>query len=295
MKTTEIFSLKDFFKETDCFSKKMEALRCRPVNDSGILYRGQADEAWPLATTLERYGYDQFPLSEYISRIKTLDRLTREQAENTSLKFEHDFDEIPKEILTVLSEIRHAGGPSPLLDWTRNRDVALFFAFHKVNAKQVSVYVYLDGVEAGHGRGACSNFPLIHAIPYSRIDPQETHERYGWQESQFTYCFLGGEISDRIFVSHEKRFNLAETDQLFSHSDICMKYVFPARLQPEVSGYLKGRNICEQYLFGSEGINDKIQWHKFIERKDILEENKKEELDFLKLNGLIKGEDHERK
>ena len=145
MDLKKVISLKDFFHKADDFSKKIHDLNCRPKNGSGVLYRGQADSSWPLETTLERYSEDCISFSKYFNFLQKLNLPALDFLKSmTPGSFKHDFDNIDKDILSAFAYVRHIGGPSPLLDWTKDIDVALFFAFNNVPdaVKYVSVFVY---------------------------------------------------------------------------------------------------------------------------------------------------------
>lgn len=84
-------------------------------------YRGQADESWPLAPSLER--------------IRASNTNLRRDAEGYVLnsfkrRAHHFLRDIPGESdeLEWLALLRHHGGPTRLLDWTRSPYVAAFFA-----------------------------------------------------------------------------------------------------------------------------------------------------------------------
>lgn len=293
IKTVAVDSLAEFFSEEQEFSKTIGGLRCKPKDGIGVLYRGQANAGWELTTTLERQGNASFSFSKYVNFLKNLNLPVMDLLrEITITRFNDDFDEISVDVLAAFSYIRHIGGPSPLIDWTESRDIALFFAFNNVanNVEYVSVFVYLDGILPGRGRCSMPGIPLIHAIPYSRIDHALTHSNHMFQKSQYTYCILGGGSADRIFVFHEGRFEMVAKHGFLQGSDLCIKFQLPIRLRQEVFKYLNGRGINEYELFKSDGAYARNKLRELFGFTETSMEKKQrrdyEEKAFLRLNGL---------
>lgn len=271
IKAVTIESLNDFFSKVGDFSEQISSLNCRPKNGAGVLYRGQANAEWDLTTTLERCSEGFFSFSKYVDFLKQLTLPTLDFfREIQNSEFEGDFDEIPEKALAAFSYIRHIGGPSPLLDWTEDLDVALFFAFNNIadNVKHVSVYVYLDGVLPGKVHGSISRIPLIHAIPHSRIDSNVTHNNHILQKSQYTYCFLGGGYTDKIFISHEKRFRAIQECPSLRGADLCIKFRLPVRLRQEMFKQLDAKGISEYKLFKTDGAYTRTKWREFLNLND---------------------------
>jgi hypothetical protein len=127
---------------------KTEAARSREATlpISPVLFRGQADAAWDLDTTLERSGHDETVADFYrlILRVKTEVEIathikwdgypTVPEMENLS----RDYDGFSRALANLphyayMAYLRHHGFPSPLLDWSRSPFVAAYFAFRGIS------------------------------------------------------------------------------------------------------------------------------------------------------------------
>ncbi len=120
-------------------------------NISHFLFRGHGDHSWHLETTLDRSKKDPWSFSRYFRLIS----IARPQIETfTGFRWEiEDWPELSDWVLhydnlgmtefpgyDYLVFLRHHGFPSPLLDWTRSRYVAAFFAFDQPHSKHVAMY-----------------------------------------------------------------------------------------------------------------------------------------------------------
>lgn len=94
-------------------------------NGKHLLFRGQADRAWKLRTTLHRHGrydllrYDQEDIRLLAPRVDSV------------CAQRYNLDD-PADYGALLSLAQHHGFPTPLLDWTRSPYVAAFFALESV-------------------------------------------------------------------------------------------------------------------------------------------------------------------
>ncbi|HET7214126.1 MAG TPA: FRG domain-containing protein [Terriglobia bacterium] len=164
-----------------------------------FLFRGVCDSTWPLKTTLERAGWEDVLVNEYYGLIS---RLKPQIESYTSQKW--DIPEPPEvqelldkidawslhqfptpEIYLYMVYLRHHGFPSPLLDWTRSRFSAAFFAFRRSSAPKegkVSIFAYSEVPELFHVDS--NSDPWIRSIgEYVR-----THRRHFLQQSDYTMC-----------------------------------------------------------------------------------------------------------
>ena len=61
-----------------------------------------------------------------------------------------------------MSYIRHLGFPTPILDWSRNYNIASFFAFEdKTDSKSVSIYIYQEYKNDSNLKGGIDCFPFL--------------------------------------------------------------------------------------------------------------------------------------
>ncbi|MDD5568082.1 MAG: FRG domain-containing protein [Candidatus Omnitrophica bacterium] len=288
IKTEPINSLEDFFCETDNFSKRIHELKCKPKKGSGVLYRGQADATWPLETTLERYVEKYFRYSEYFAFLQKLNLPALDFLKPlTSGSFKNDFEVIDPDILAAFAYVRHIGGPSPLLDWTHDKDVALFFAFHNVpdTVKYVSIFIYLDACLPGRAIASMPRVPLIRAVPHEQVNKLLTHYNHMLQKSEYTYCIFGGGNADVIFAPHEERFSAAKEIPALG-GDLCVKFILPIELREKAFEYLKGKGINEYTLFKSDGAYVRTKWVELFGVKKTEGKKELEIEEFLRLNGI---------
>ena len=125
-----------------------------------LLFRGQSDSEWQLATTLERAGCQGMSFDAYyrraVSRVRpAVETFTGAEWDvplytialegsfrsDRELFSSHQFPSV--QLYRYLVYLRHHGFPSPLLDWTASANIAAFFAFREVGKAQArSIYVY---------------------------------------------------------------------------------------------------------------------------------------------------------
>jgi len=289
IKTHRAGSLEEFFSKEAEFSKKAVSLSGKPRDGLGVLYRGQADASWLLETTLERCSEDYFSFSKYFSFLQRLNLPALDFLKlMTPGLFKNDFDVIDKNILAAFAYVRHIGGPSPLLDWTQDRDIALFFAFSNIPemAKHVNVFVYLNGSLPGRVIASIPRVPLIRTVSHEEANKLSTHFNHILQKSEYTYCIFGGGSSDIVFASHEERLKIARGEKAFKGADLCIKFSLPICLRKEVFEYLKRKDINEYNLFRSDGAYVRTKWVELFGVKKTASEKKHETKAFLRLNGI---------
>jgi hypothetical protein len=204
-----------------------------------LLFRGQADSAWGLTTTLERTNCEGMSFDDYyrlaVGRVRPVveaftDVVWEVPNYDTSLEVcfltDQELFSLRKfpsvEFYRYMVYLRHHGFPSPLLDWTSSMHIAAFFAFRELGAAENrSIYVYC---EAPHGfKGGAVGEPAIRSIGrYVR-----THARHFRQQSDYTICAafyenLGGwrfHRHDPVFGSRGRqdrlwKFDLSSTERI---------------------------------------------------------------------------------
>ena len=190
-------------------------------NSSNILFRGQANHKWLLQSTLERYNDNKkMSVDEYcmiLQKIKQkFEKFTPKTWQFNCSSYNGTF--IPPIGYEFMSYIRHLGFPTPILDWSRNYNIASFFAFEdKTDSKSVSIYIYQEYKNDSNLKGGIDSFPFLSNL----TKDINTHERHILQEAEYTICRRNIN-KQQYYVSHELGFrrNLQGQDE-------CIKYIIP--------------------------------------------------------------------
>jgi hypothetical protein len=238
------------------FEQQLKELRCREGDSaSRLLFRGQEQSSWSLATTLERNDKAEMSFGQYygfISKVRPqIECFTGnvwtipEYPEVEALVKE--FDEFSLGLssgrmpaYSYMVHLRHHGFPSPLLDWSRSPYVAAYFAFSKADDKsdgKVAIYVFS---EAAFKLGG-NRMPFIHRFgPYVK-----THRRHFLQQSEYTICF---------FFDTQWRFE--QYDKVFSSNrqqqGNLWKFIIPSAQRLKVLKLFDEYNLNAHSLFDSE-------------------------------------------
>jgi hypothetical protein len=218
-----------------------------------VWFRGQADAAWPLLTTLERRSDRTRAVAGYLNLIGEIEpaietftgnefaRPHRPEVERFCGEYDL-FDQNLREHATYLAHLRHGGFPSPLLDWTASPYVAAYFAFH--NARHdgdVAIYAYREWA-SGFKVGGSDSPHIVSLGPLFK-----THKRHFRQQSRYTACaqFIDGQW---YFVPHDQVFG--ETDN--QKQDLLWKMSIPASERLKVLRFCEKVNLNDFTLFDSE-------------------------------------------
>ncbi len=219
----------------------------------GILFRGQADEKWPLATTLERATSDKITVQHYGT---IASKIVAELESHTGSDW--GFPEWPEMVEEVeakqrafsvhlpgypfLVYLRHLGFPSPLLDWTKSPFIAAYFALIDAHDSNSAVYCYIERPE--RTKSGWGGAPQISVQgPYVR-----THTRHFFQKAWYSIATIWEEPrKSHTFCSHEDVFQLDRQNQ-----DLLFKIILPRSIRKEALIHLNDYNINHYTLFGSE-------------------------------------------
>lgn len=231
-----------------------------------LLFRGQADSAWSLTTTLQRkmenchiqtMSFRKYYRAVYILQNELQAFTEREwplpgwnKVDKWSM--EYDFSHCQPALWTTIysyfSYLRHHGFPSPLLDWSRSQYIAAYFAFSaKTPADRVSIYVLS---KAKRGLGS-SNKPCV--IDFG--PNVKTHRRHFIQQSEYTMCMVyktDTNPNEWYFADHELPFAREETLNGEPLNFSVHKFDIPASERTKVLKMLNKHNINAFTLFGSE-------------------------------------------
>jgi hypothetical protein len=213
---------------------------------SPLLFRGQSDATWSLATTLERFHSGEITQSRYRAIIDDL-KISVETALESELRndprFEENAEYGPSSDYPIMIYARHHGFPSPLLDWTRSWFIALFFAL--ANAKEAeggraAIYVYREHC----GSGKSNKLGKPHIVgwgPYVRAHPRHFH-----QQAEYTVCGLKKRDGSFVYASHEAAFGANTENQ-----DALWKLTVPWSEKRRILHELHLMNVNAFTLFGS--------------------------------------------
>lgn len=220
---------------------------------SDILFRGQNDATWKLATTLERYAPYLTDVVDYYYKIHAAKHQIeahtshswdipepmkyREEVENK------DFGFFTLPAYEYLVHLRHFGFPSPLLDWTRSPYIASFFAFSECKeseSSRIAIFAYQE--YTGHAKSG-----WVGDITINSHGPSiRSHKRHFIQQSEYTTCMkIVGERWH--YADHESALSKDNKDQ-----DIFWKITLPSSERLKVLQLLDRHNLNEYSLFGSE-------------------------------------------
>jgi hypothetical protein len=272
MKTIDLNSWEEFGQQVELLRSFDPAV---PLGDSllrsNVLFRGQADAAWQLETTLERVTQGDEPVSWSLARyFDTMRRVRPAIAAHTGKQWEvpevaeydswaSDFNNVgssqPWKAYEFMAYLRHHGFPSPLLDWSRSPFVAAFFAFQSAagNSDRVAIFAYRE-----HATGSkvfSSNRPLI--VQLSEF--VTTHSRHFRQQCSYTVCVefdpkcfdyvpATNKQGGLLYANHEVVFQKPETPS----QDQLWKLTLPRRLRRSVLDALNEYNLNAYSLFATE-------------------------------------------
>lgn len=236
-----------------------------------LLYRGHADSAWKLETTLERSKKDFCDFSEYYrlilgvkSEVETffekkwhvpdlimVINLLKDDAIRSPRTWIGNTDQLYEYMVFL----RHYGFPSPLLDWSRSPYVAAFFAtrgFSQSHVRSFSIFVFLDNV--GHGKtysGKCDEGLDRIEVLGPNVKGQARHFL---QQCEYTICTKQSHL-DLKFICHEEIVGPSNVVKFTSsppQQDLLIKFNIPIYQLPVVRQELHAWNLNAFSLFASD-------------------------------------------
>jgi len=237
---------------------------CGTGHSSNPLFRGHADQRWPLATTLERFSNKSWSIEKYyrlvLSVLPAINSLTPRAWElDPHMKVDEGYLGPPPGYEFMIY-LRHHGFPSPLLDWTRSPYVAAFFAFASrppPGCEAVAVYGFREYV--GQGKTWSGGEPYIIGLgPYA-----VTHERHYAQQCEYTICKKQVGTSHH-YCSHEEALQIRGEEQ-----NIMTKLLIPATERGRFMRKLDSMNIHAYSLLRDEtALIKTLAFREIEERED---------------------------
>ena len=221
---------------------------------SDFVYRGVADHAWGLQTSLMRLGGD------YVNVERPLLRSFRKYAEPGSL---------PADTLWVrLAVAQHHGLPTRLLDWTVSPKVAVHFAtFEEEHYDKDAAIWCIDVVAAQSFLPDKLRAVLAREYAYlfsvemlDFISSLEEFDKLG-EANPFVLFFEPPSLDARIvnqgaIMSASPRATLDLSAFLKEHPNLFRRIIIPKGLKWEVRDKLDQDNVTERMLFpGLDGLS----------------------------------------
>ncbi len=227
-----------------------------PLYYSDWVFRGQSQQSWMLATSLERYIKNElnledkkFYLEEYYraahSVLPAVNSLTGNNFPDIEDIDEKDFSKFGYfKQPSFHYFLRHNGFPSPLMDWSYSYYVAAFFAFSAAtNSDDVSIYAYRE--YCGESKSGIVGRPIIETQgPYI-----ETHHRHFSQQSTYTVCYASEVKNGERKVYFAKHEDAVLTE---SSSDHMIKFILSKNEKDKVLESLYYMNINDYSLFRTD-------------------------------------------
>lgn len=233
---------------------KIKAHIVRPNDlDHNLLYRGQSNADWTLASTLSRVANKPISVEHYNLILTNIHNHAASHDININFKLNTEpFDDSyglitqPPPNYEFMVYVRHHGFPTPILDWSKSIWVALFFAYQKASKDEsdhISIYFYVHDI--GNGTGGFVDEPSIQLFG----DNIKTHKRHYMQHANYTtFC----EKKDNVwyYCDYNDTY-LCDINMIeHIHQKALYKANLPAHLKGDVLKQLDSMNINAYTLYG---------------------------------------------
>lgn len=256
MKTTNITSIDNLIKQ---------------VNElpNNFIYRGQADSAWPLKSSLERIigehwnalnaqKFEDFALQQFKSKFHLYDR------ENSH----------PASKLAWLSIMQHYGVPTRLLDFTESPYIALYFALESYShhlGKDIALfaidYSAVLQKSINHIQSKDTEFRETRTSVFEHQDNifDTVVDRFSYDIAWIAEPQILNARLDRqggsFLLSGNRSLQIESVLRLPLYAEVDFsKFVIPSELVPGVFALLRKMNVTSKSLYGDlEGLARSIR------------------------------------
>jgi hypothetical protein len=245
--------------------QKFDSLPAGRPWENRHLFRGQADEAWPLNDSIARL---LDPVTTASSDYCALERIAlRNFRSKAHLALESSGVPDEDSLLDWWALMQHFGCPTRLLDWTASPFVAAYFAA-------------IDELECDGALWAFDRVALLQGSPCTKPGVADAIEQFALNNDKMD-LFWGAGISNLIcpFAPKREHVRLAAQQGLFTvcslpchHGDMidnsfsdpshgyCHKIIIPKNMKVEVIGKLVRMNVAAHSLFpGLDGLGRSTQ------------------------------------
>jgi len=227
--------------------------RFSAIDDQGrsrLLFRGQSDSRWRLASTLDRAGRTPMHLSAYLRVCKNVRRYTGNHLraslpfkEEADCSYDRAFMDLPN--YEYYAFLRHHGFPSPLLDWTASPYIAAFFAFRHPQADCDAVRIYSYRSDIGIGKAGSTPDPGLFVLgPLA-----EVHERHAMQQCWYSIAMREDSDGSCILCRHQDAFDYSQKHYGVGQ-DVLHEYDISISERDRAIADLSAMNINAFTLFG---------------------------------------------
>lgn len=226
---------------------------------NSFFYRGQADSAWRLESSLERIigdswssgkarTFEDFSIQQFRSKFHLYDR------ENVQ----------PESRLAWLSIMQHYGVPTRLLDFTESPYVALYFALESYNTqskRDIALYAFdysaiLDR-SIGHIKTKDAGFNETRSTVFDKQDDifDKVVDRFAYDiawvaEPKLLNARLDRQVGSFLLSGNrDLRIEEVLASTLYLDAEL-FKYTIPAELCSGIFALLRKMNITSKSLYG---------------------------------------------